>query len=186
MDSYNVLSDGDSTSTIEIGYDSTSEIYLTSIFPDEKLTNLVKLYVAEDNVRIYYSYSVNNVDWTYLAATTGDHAVVTGILTEYSDSTSAAAAYIELDAGQNVLQTPDNIQIKYGRVHFISPSGSLTATLSQYVWSEVISFDDITAGTINTGFVTITSPDGKMVITGNSMTCKDGSGVTRAIFGELP
>jgi len=185
MEEYNKLIDGDSTSTIEISYsDSTS--WISVEYPTDRQTNLVKTNVEETGVRVYFAYSMNNINWVYYAATTGDHGPTTGILTEYSTSGLAEAAYVELDAGLNTLQLPSTVQMRYGKVFLISPSGELTVNMSQYSWSETIYFDDISAGTLNTGFVTITSPDGKTVFDGNTITIKDASNNTRVILGELP
>ena len=186
MEEYDKLFDASNATGIELTYSGTDG-YLSVEYPSDRTTNLIRTNVDVADVRCYFGYSLNNTDWSYLAATIGDHAVISGALnlTAYDNATDAKAAYIILDSGTNRYSMPDGVQMRYGKMFFTIDSGSNTVAVSDYSWTDQIYFDDITAGTLNTGFVTITSPDGKTTFDGNSIKVRDESGQVRIELGLL-
>jgi hypothetical protein len=191
LDSFNTLnyrSDFDiyndiDTTGMNVVYDS--EIWLSMEYTIPKNINLIKLTVDNENIKCYISVYLASNEWKYYAGTTTNHGVTTGILTEYDDTTSASEAYIDLDNGINRYSFPKDLQIKLCRIYFLTPDSQIDFNLTKFDLVQQVSADDLTAGTISTEYIVVTSPDGKTTFDGNTITIRDESNNIRVLLGRL-
>lgn len=176
----NLLDDDTSTG---VSYTVSSDLHIELQKPTAAWTTAVRARVDVATAKAYFAYSENDSDWYYYSSASGSHTVSGTNLTKWDTEADAKTNYVALELGNNIMPLPSGIEGQYFRM-YLTGSG-YTVEIADFDWSNVISADDINAGSLNTSLVQISDSGGKMIISGSTIKIYNDNNDLIVELGEL-
>jgi len=160
---------------------ATADEWIQYYYPINNLIDSIEVH-TDNGAKGYVAYSSNGAYWHYLAAEPDHFTTDDDYLNLVPDSSTAQTQYWALSGGRNFAYFPRSVAGKYLRLYLTTAQ---TAHIYEIVFSRKIVAEQIVAGELSTGKVTVISEDGRMYMEGNSIYIYDANDVLRVRLGRL-
>lgn len=191
---YNAL-DSDYIS-VDVSNFTSDGYWIQYRFPTEQIIQSVFNYGIYDTtgsnvVGLYYGYSLNGEDWTYLATDSTSHDN-TESLVEYTDQTSAIANYVTftddlVKDGSIIYRFLRGVSAKYFRLYFLPQSGFINQNdfqISEFRFNPIVHGTTIENYSIGPEKLTFEISQATVATSSSSSTVIYGSGGSYGTWAE--